>query len=126
MPHLILDHSPNIALDMGGLSRDLADAMAATGIFPLAGTRVRAHPATAWTIADGDPANAYCHMILRMGAGRDDATKTRAGTAIMAAASRAFAAELAGGHFALSLEIVEIDPVHTWKTNAIAKRLSGA
>lgn len=125
MPHLVIDHSANLDADMPAVCAQLADAMDATGIFPRAGTRVRAHAATAWVIADRREENAYCHMILRMGAGRDMDTKRRAGDAVMAAAQQIFAAHLAAQHFALSLEIVEIDAVLTWKQNAMAQRMQG-
>ena len=44
----------------------------------------------------------------------------------MAVAEMHFAVELARPHFALSLEITEIDGKFSWKTNTIHPRLRGA
>jgi 5-carboxymethyl-2-hydroxymuconate isomerase len=64
-------------------------------------------------------------MVFRIGAGRSEADKKLTGERLMHAAETVFAKELASPHFALSLEIVEIDPVLSWKTNSIHSRLKG-
>ncbi len=97
--------------------------MIAEGCFPVGGIRVRAWPTPDEAIADGHADNAYADLVLRMGAGRSAEVKTAAGRAIMAAAEAFFAEELARPHFALALEIVEISPDFSWKTNSIHPRL---
>ena len=116
MPHLILDYSANLAdaVDMQGLCDALRDAMVETGVFPLGGIRVRALPCTVYAIADGDPAYAYLHMTLRIGHGRDEATRLNAAEQI-ASAALAFIKPALKGPFALSLDLSELDPVTSLK-----------
>ena len=97
--------------------------MQQTGLFPLAGIRVRAHPMPHSSIADEHPNNAFADMILRIGEGRSDEQKAAAGAALMEVAKSAFAAQLAQPHFALSLEIIEISKRFSWKANSIHPRL---
>jgi len=62
-------------------------------------------------------------MNLRMGEGRTDLQKSRVGTDIMAAAEVEFSAQLANPNFALSLEIIVISKLLSWKKNSIHNRL---
>lgn len=125
MPHMDVTHSRNLAAmtDLQALCDVIADAMAATGMFPLGGTRVRAIACDAYAIADRDPANAFADMVLRIGAGRDAAAKKAAGDAIWAAVRAHLRPLFDTPHFALSFEIREIDPDLSWKQNAIHARL---
>jgi 5-carboxymethyl-2-hydroxymuconate isomerase len=126
MPHLTIQHSPGLAHrhDMAALCETLRQVMAARGCFPVGGIRVRAWPTPAEAIGDGHPDNTYADMILRIGAGRSAEVKRDAGDAIMAAAKEFFAHELARPHFALALEIVEIDANFSWKANSIHERIA--
>ncbi|QYK42707.1 MAG: 5-carboxymethyl-2-hydroxymuconate Delta-isomerase [Paracoccaceae bacterium] len=128
MPHLTVEYSPGLAdrVAIAGLCRDLHAAMVATGVFPLAGIRVRAHAADFAIVADGHPANGFVALTLAAGAGRPRDVLADAGARIMAAAEAALAGPLSTPHFALSLEIREIDPELSWKNNPIHARLSGA
>ena len=76
--------------------------------------------------ADGHPENGFADLVLRMGAGRTLADKKRAGEAILQVARAHFSPLLDRPHFALSLEIVEIDPDLSWKVNSIHDRLKNA
>ena len=73
MPHIIVEHSANLndTHDMAELARQLSDAAMETGIFPLAGIRVRMHPVDVFAMADGHPENSFVAIIVRIGAGRD-------------------------------------------------------
>jgi 5-carboxymethyl-2-hydroxymuconate isomerase len=124
MPHLTLEYSANLEewVDMLGLCRHLRDAMVATGVFPLGGVRVRAICCDHVAIADDDPDNGFIHMIARIGHGRDEATRREAAEAIFDAAEAHLAAAFAHS-FALSFELVEIDPVTNIKRNAIHDRI---
>ena len=73
--------------------------MQETGVFPLAGIRVRAHPMPHYFVADGHPKNAFVDMVLRMGEGRSDATKSEVGAFLMARAEAVFAPLLAESIF---------------------------
>jgi 5-carboxymethyl-2-hydroxymuconate isomerase len=127
MPHLVIQYSDNMAGErIQRLCDALADVLADTGLFPLGGIRVRALPCPAYAIADSHPRNAFVDMVLRIGTGRSEADKKMTGDRLMHTAEAAFSHDLASPHFALSLEIVEIDPILTWKRNSMHTRLKGA
>lgn len=127
MPHLRVEHSSNLAerIDLRSAVERLRLALVESGVFPLAGIRVRCIDTGPCSVADGDPANAFAHLELRIGGGRDLETRRRAGEKLFAVARELFARELDGGHFALSLEIVEIAEETSWKANGIRSRLAG-
>ncbi|MFL4470433.1 5-carboxymethyl-2-hydroxymuconate isomerase [Tateyamaria armeniaca] len=121
MPHIILDYSANLErqLDMHALCVALKDAAAATGVFPPAGIRVRAHAADHAVVADGDPKHGFVDITIRLAAGRDASAKTRATDAVFEAA-RAFTADLMVSiPFMLSLELREIDGDFSRKASSI-------
>ncbi|WP_054302946.1 5-carboxymethyl-2-hydroxymuconate Delta-isomerase [Gemmobacter sp. LW-1] len=127
MPHLSIEYSPGLEVraDVSGLCRALHAAMAAAGIFPLAGIRVRAYRADHCIVADGLPQNDFFAMTLSVGAGRTKAELKAAGDGIFRAAQAALAGPLSTPHFALSLEIRVIDPELSWKDTPIHARLAG-
>lgn len=124
MPHCSIEYSANLErqTDLGQLCDRIADALIATGLFPLGGLRVRTVAAEAWVVADDRPENAFADIVLRVGAGRTEAQLRHAGEAVMHAARSHFAPLLAHPHFALSLEIREIGALN-WKDNSIHERL---
>ena len=128
MPHLSIEYSSNLQgrEKMQALCEALHGAMLESGLFELGAVRVRACSYDAYAIADRHPDNAFADLRLRIGQGRSAAERQSLGRALMAVAEVHFAAELARPHFALSLEIVEIDANFSWKTNAIHPRLRGA
>jgi 5-carboxymethyl-2-hydroxymuconate isomerase len=97
MPHLVILYTRQLdaEADMGALCRRLADTMLTirdeTGqpVFPVGGTRVLAYPAAHSAVADGSGDHAFCYLNLRIGRGRSDAVKKRAGD-VLAAATRSF------------------------------------
>ena len=125
MAHLIIQYSENLdsQVNMTNVCSVMSGVMQKTGLFPLAGIRVRAYPLMHRSIADEHPENAFCDMNLRMGEGRTDLQKSRVGTDIMAAAEVEFSAQLANPNFALSLEIIVISKLLSWKKNSIHNRL---
>ena len=129
MPHLNIYYSANLnaRADMDGLCAALADEIAAIGLYPAGGIRVRAICADHVAIADQHPDNIFIDMVFRIGSGRQDCEKTMTGERLMARAKAQLATELAdeiaNGHFMLSLEIKEIDPVFSWKENTVHQRL---
>jgi 5-carboxymethyl-2-hydroxymuconate isomerase len=112
MPHLTIEYSANLAedVDMAAFCVEMRDAMLATGIFPLAGIRVRAFPCHVYVIADGDPRYAYLNLICRIGAGRDPDTRLAAAEAIYAAAEGHLKARTGDRPVALSLDLDELHP----------------
>ena len=87
MPHIQIDYSANLEarLDVAGLCAVLRDAAVATGVFPLAGVRVRAIRVDHVVIADGNPKHAFLDISVRLRAGRTGEAKARATAAIFAA-----------------------------------------
>lgn len=127
MPHVHIDYSPNLEerLDIPGLCLAIRDAVAATDILPLAGTRVRATACTHVVIADGNPDHAFLDISVRLRGGRSDAEKARA-TAQIFAAAEAFCADLlANSSFMLSFEMRDIDPALSPKVSSIRRYLPG-
>ncbi len=127
MPHFIVEYSHNLAQrhDFQALSDLIRDAANRTGVFPLGGIRVRMHPADICTIADGHVDNAFVAILVRIGAGRDTATKNAAGQAVFDEICQFFITELEGGHFMISLDIVENSPEVSFKRNTVHGRLKG-
>ena len=125
MPHLTIEHSANLAekTDLAALCRALHQAMLDTGLFELGAIRVRALAAQHYAVADLVPENAFAALYLRIGAGRSGEDKAQAGQLIFDAATAALAPLFTTPHFALTLEIIEIDPNLSWKKNAIHPRI---
>ena len=125
MAHLIIQYTENLdnQVNMTGVCNVMSGVMQKTGFFPLAGIRVRAYPVMYSSIADEHPENAFLDMVLRMGEGRTEQQKSTIGADLMAAAEAEFSMQLANPYFALSLEIIVISKLLSWKNNSIHKRL---
>ena len=125
MPHLVIQHSGNLGpdCDLSELCRMLRDVLAGQGPFELGGIRVRAVRCDHFAVADHAPENAFADMVLRIAAGRSAEVKSAAGEAIFGVAEDFFAPRMKTPHFALSLEIREIQPGTSWKKNTIHPRL---
>ena len=127
MPHLTIEYSANLdgRANIGDLCETLLKTVLETGLFELGAVRVRALRADHYAIADQLPENAFVDLNLRIGKGRTAEEKKRAGDAIFAAAADVLGPLFETPHFALSLEIREIDAELSWKKNAIHPRLRG-
>jgi len=127
VPHLSIEYSDNLEpeVDLNRFCRAMLRQMLATGLFETGAVRVRAFRAAACAIADEAPANSFVDMSLRMGAGRSAEEKKAAGNSVFAAAADFLADRFESPHFALSLEIREIDPALSWKKNTMHARLRG-
>lgn len=125
MPHFSLDYSANLdaLVDIDALCQLIHLTVLKTGFFEAGAIRVRAHRCDHYAIADRLAENAFLDMQFRIGTGRSTADKRAVGDAIMTAVSTRLSALLARPHFALSLEIREIDPDLSWKLNSIHPRL---
>jgi 5-carboxymethyl-2-hydroxymuconate isomerase len=125
MPHFNIEYSSNLdgRVDIGKLCRRVLREALATGLFEVGAVRVRALRCEHYAIADDLPENAFIDMSFRIGTGRSLEDRKRAGDAIFAAVTDELQPLFATPHFALSFEIREIDPVLSWKKNAIHPRL---
>src|ERR1700681_4417884 len=121
MPHFTLEYSANLdaRVDMGQVVEVVRRAAVETGIFPLGGIRVRAIRCEHYAIADGRPQHGFLAMVLRLGEGRDLATRKKAGEHIFKALSSYLDPVFAGSQFALSFDMQINDKETSWKGNNI-------
>jgi len=115
MPHLVIFYTPDLEAeaDLTTLCRKLADTMralrdeAGTPVFPTAGIRVLATPATHHAVADGSADFGFCYLNLRIGRGRSAATLQAVGQALTDCARAHFAPLLARRRLGLTLQVDE-------------------
>lgn len=119
MAHIVIEYSAGLRgrLDLPAFLAAVHQAALATGVFPIGGIRTRAYAAEHYVIADGHPDNAFVHLSLKVGHGRDLETRKRACEAIFEAACHHLAPVFEAVPLGISLEMQEIDPVLTFKKN---------
>jgi 5-carboxymethyl-2-hydroxymuconate isomerase len=125
MPHFTLEYSANLdaRVDMSEAVEVVRKAALETGIFPIGGIRVRAIRCEYYAIADGSPHFSFLAMLLRLGEGRDLATRKKAGEHVFKALSKFLDPVFAGSPFALSFDIQINDSEMSWKRNNIHEAL---
>jgi 5-carboxymethyl-2-hydroxymuconate isomerase len=121
MPHFTIEYSANLdkRVDMGAVVELVRKAAVETGIFPLGGIRVRAVRCEHFAIADGAALFGFLDMVLRLGEGRDLATRKKAGEHIFKALSAYLDPVFANSKFALSFDMQINDKDTSWKRNNI-------
>src|SRR6202790_1983518 len=121
MPHFTIEYSANLdaRVDMGKVVELVRKAAVETGIFPLGGIRVRAVKCEHYAIADGEKTLGFLDMVLRLGEGRDLATRKQAGEHIFKALSTYLDPVFANSKFALSFDMQISDKETSWKRNNI-------
>jgi 5-carboxymethyl-2-hydroxymuconate isomerase len=119
MAHIVIEYSANLRgqFDLDGFLRAVHGAALATGVFPVGGIRTRAYEAQHYVIADANPDNAFVHISLRVGHGRDVDTRKRACEAVFAVACQQLGEVFERLPLGIALEMQEIDPVLTFKKN---------
>ena len=119
MAHIVVEYSAGLRdrLDLPAFLAAVHQAALSTGVFPIGGMRTRAYQAEHYVIADGHPDNAFVHLSLKVGHGRDLETRKRACETIFDAACRHLAPLYESLPLGISLEMQEIDPVLTFKKN---------
>lgn len=129
MPHLTFEYTDNLHAD-GNIPALLKKANQVLidqgGVFPIGGIRSRAIRLTDYCVADGTVDDAFVHATLKIGAGRSDEQKKKAGDELFQMLSEHFAAIYQQRPLALSLEIVEFSEAGTWKQNNIHARYKKA
>jgi 5-carboxymethyl-2-hydroxymuconate isomerase len=125
MPHFTIEYSANLdaRLDMDKVVEIVRKAAVETGIFPLGGIRVRTVRCEHYAIADGKPDLGFLDMVLRLGEGRDLATRKRAGEHIFKALSAHLDPVYKNSKFALSFDMQINDKETSWKRNNIHEAL---
>lgn len=119
MAHVVIEHSSNLRgrLDLPRFIQAVHEAALATGIFPIGGMRTRAYETQAYRVADGHPDNAFVHLSIRVGHGRDLATRRHACERIFQAACEELAGLFETIPLGLSVEMQELDPELSFKKN---------
>jgi 5-carboxymethyl-2-hydroxymuconate isomerase len=124
MAHIVIEYSANLRgpelrelFDLDDFLRAVHAAALATGVFPVGGVRTRAYEAQHYVIADAHPDNAFVHLSLKVGHGRDLETRKKACEAVFEVACDRLAAVYERVPLGIALEMQEIDPVLTFKKN---------
>ncbi|MDO8459259.1 MAG: 5-carboxymethyl-2-hydroxymuconate Delta-isomerase [Burkholderiaceae bacterium] len=115
MPHLVILYTANLdkETDMTALCRSLADTMlgvqddSGAQVYPTGGTRVLAYPAPHYAVADGKADYAFVYLNLRMARGRSEATKKRAGDALLMSTKAHFQPVFMQRYIGITLQIDE-------------------
>ena len=125
MPHFTIEYSANldVSVDMAEIVEMVRSAAVETGIFPLGGIRVRAIKCEHYAIADGRSNYGFLDMVLRLGEGRDLATRKKAGEHIFRVLSAHLDPVFADSKFALSFDMQINDKETSWKRNNIHEAL---
>src|ERR1700704_3165574 len=125
MPHFTLEYSANLDqhVDMGAVVEVVRKAAVETGIFPPGGIRAQAIRCQHSAIADGRPHFGFLDMVLRLGEGRDLATRKKAGEHIFKVLSAYLDPVFAESKFALSFDMQINDKETSWKRNNIHEAL---
>jgi len=111
MPHLSFEYSAGLRnyADLDALAVTMRDALIATGKCPVGGIRVRGYRADVNAVGDGSGAYHFLDMILRLGQGRDDASRETIADQLYQAVEASLRPQLGDIPFNLSLEVQEID-----------------
>ncbi len=119
MPHIIIEYSGNLRerVNLPALIDRVHEVALDTGVFPLGGLRTRAAECVYYRIADGHPDNTFIHVTMRIGHGRDAATKHRASQAVFDSVCDFLRPTFERIPLGISLEVVEIDPILNFKMN---------
>ena len=125
MPHFTIEYSANLdaRVDMGAVVELVRKAAVETGIFPLGGIRVRAVAASITRSPTATRICGFLDMVLRLGEGRDLATRKKAGEHIFKALSAYLDPVFKETKFALSFDMQINDKETSWKRNNIHEAL---
>ena len=121
MPHLTIEYSANVGnwTSLQQLCDRLRAEAEATGLFPVAGIRVRAIRCDEYSIADGNPELGFIDISVRVGAGRPLEARKQATERMFRALEAHLTELLESRPIALSMEMREIDPELSPKINRI-------
>jgi len=126
MPHFILEHSGNLdneKLNVDKLFSHLIEQAVATGIFPLAGIRCRAHNCEHYRIADGTPSFGFVHLNVRIGSGRTEEQKASSAKLLFSVLTEHLSCLYESQGLAISFELTEL-PEHKFNQNNLRDHLA--
>jgi 5-carboxymethyl-2-hydroxymuconate isomerase len=108
MPHLTLEYSDNIDVDVQPLLARLHEELVATGAINLKGIKSRAIKHTQYRIADGDPDYAFVHVGLLIREGRPIEVQKEATRRVMEVLMETFGNLFETRRLSLSVDLKEM------------------
>lgn len=123
MPHIIVEYSANLdgSLDIQALVDDLHQVVVDSGVADVAAIRTRAKRRDVYRVADGDPKNAFVHVVMRLRIGRSEEQRTTLANALLAATDKNLQRAYATHAIAITVEMEEIDNI-TARKNTIRSK----
>ena len=120
MPHVIVEYSANVedSVEIGALLSDLHQTMIESGLAEIAALRTRAERRDQYQVADGNPKNAFVHIVIRMREGRAKDALQKLGEKLLETANKRLDRAYAAHPLALTIEIHEITHL-TFRRNTI-------
>ena len=119
MPHISIEYSANVAkwINLDDFCKHIKEAVVQTGVFELAGIRVRAFQCNHYAIANDNPENGFIDISVRLRAGRPLEIRENATESIFNATKDYLKPILEQKPFALSMEMRDINPDLSRKIN---------
>ena len=122
MPHLTLEYSDNIEVDVQPLLARLHEEVVATGAINLKGIKSRAIKHTQYRIADGDPDYAFVHIGLLIREGRPIEVQKEATQRVMKVLKETFGHLFEQRKLSLTVDLKEMrDSIALTEHNITAK-----
>jgi len=121
LPHIVIEYSANLEsrIALRELVQKAHEAALASGVFEVGGLRTRCARRDVYRIADGHPDNSFVAVNVRIGHGRDEATRHRAGKMIFEAVCAHLAPVYATTPMGITLDVAEIDPAAAFSLRAL-------
>ena len=126
MPHIIIEHSANVAevIDIDALVATVHAAALDDGLPALDALRTRAVARQHYRIADGDPAYGFIYITARIGPGREPEMIERFLTRLIDTVDEALAPSQSDHPVAISAEAQLIDPAMRINRNHVRTHLA--
>lgn len=122
MPHLTLEYTDNIEVDVQSLLARLHEEVVATGAINLKGIKSRAIRHTQYLIADGDPDYAFVHVGLLIREGRPIEVQKDATQRVMKVLKETFGHLFEHRKLSLTVDLKEMrDSIALTEHNIITK-----
>lgn len=127
MAHLILEFSDNLGAEIAPavLFETLHEALAASGVFPLAGLRSRAYPVSDYRVADGRPGAAFVNLTMKIGPGRSEAVQEEIATMVFDLLNEHLKRAFQRHPLSVSFEMAELRPICRFNRNNLAGSAPG-
>jgi len=108
MPHLTLEYSDNLEINVQPLLARLHDELVATGAVNMKGLKSRAIRHTDYRIANGDTGYAFVHLNLLIREGRPLEVQQEVAKRAMAVLEDTFGHRFDSGYLSLSVDVKEM------------------